>query len=234
MIPFAVGGFTDLQAARSAVLDMCNRFTGGGCVAAGEARDGFAVWVRNEEGQLFLGTGVDEASALADGRSRCQPQMLLPCKKVLTRLAGDLRVFGPRAKEYDFRHYGAAALPDGKVGSDRTAWVAYNMDTQVDADRYAIEACQRENSGSRPCQIVGRGLSTRFHGYSGLDGSKGIFTLLVRGSNTLIDPENRETEMLDAICKSRGTYCKVIGALGTSDEGEGRQAGVTTLKWPLD
>ena len=234
VVPFAAGGFSDLAMARGAVLDMCNRFTGGGCVAAGEARDSFAVWVRNEEGQLFLGTGSDEASALADARGKCRPQELLPCKKVITRLAGDLRVFGPRTKQYDLRHYGAAALPGGRVGSDRTGWVAYNMDTQADADRYAIEACQRENADGQPCQIVGRGLSTRFHGYSGLDGSRGIFTLLVQGANTLIDPENREAAMLDAICRRRGTSCTVIGALGTSDGGESGQAGIARLKWPLD
>ena len=234
VIPFAAGGFTDLPTARRAVLEMCNRFAGDGCVAAGEARDGFAVWVRNEEGQLFLGTGIDEGSALADARSKCQPQILLPCKKVITRLAGDLRVYGPRAREYDLRHYGAAALPGGTVGSDRTAWVAYNMDTQADADRYALAACQRENTGNRPCKIVGRGLGTQFYGYSGLDGTKGMFTLLVKGSNTLIDPENREAAMLDAICKSRGTNCKVVGALVASDEGEGRQADIARLKWPLD
>lgn len=234
VIPFAAGGFSDLPTARGAVLEMCNRFTGGGCIAAGEARDGFAAWVRNEEGQLFLGTGADESMALADARRRCQPQLLLPCKKVMSRIAGDLRVYGPRVKLYDRRYYGAAALPGGKVGSDRTAWVAYNMDTQADADRYAIEACQRENSGNRPCQVVGRGLSTSFHGYSGLDGSTGIFTLLVKGSNKLIDPENREAAMLEAICKSKGTHCKSVGSLGASDEGIGAQAGIATLKWPTD
>jgi hypothetical protein len=233
VLPFAVGGFSDLAVAQGAALDMCNRFTGGGCQAAGHTKNGYAVWVRNEEGKLFLGSGRDAASALMDARSKCAPGNLLPCKLVITRLAGDLRVFGPRTKDYDYRHYGAAALPGGKVGSDRTGWVAYNMDTQADADRYAVEACQRENDGNRPCSVVARGLSTRFHGYSGLDGSRGIFALLVQGSNTLIDLENREAAMLNAICKSKGTYCRTIGALDASDHGEGRPAGIARLKWPL-
>jgi hypothetical protein len=232
VLPFAVGGFKDLGLAQNAVLNMCNRFTGGGCELAGEHKNGIATWVRNEEGRLFLGKGVDEKSALADGQSKCASGQIIPCKKVITRLAGDLRVYGPRSKPDDYRYFGAIALPGGKVGVDREAWVAMNMDSQSDADRYALQACQSKNSGNVPCKIVGRGLGTRFFGYSGLDGSRGVFTLHVRGANALIDLENRESAMLKAICSARGTLCKTEGALDSSEDGEGRQPNIVTLKWP--
>ncbi len=67
----------------------------------------------------------------------------------------------------------------------------------------------------------------------GFDGSKGIFPLLVRGANALIDPENREAAMLKTLCSARGTGCRTIGALDAGDEGEGQQPNITTLEWPL-
>lgn len=234
VLPFAAGGFTDLAVAQKAVLAMCNRFTGGGCIAAGEHQNGVSVWVRNEEGQLFLGKGSDEASALADGRSKCAPGQILSCKKVITRLAGDLRVYGPNYKPSDYRYFGAVALPGGKVGVDRSAWIAQNMDTQADADRYALQACQNSNSGNIPCKIVGRGLGTRFFGYSSLDGERGMFTLLEQGGNTLIDTDDRRTAMLKAICAPRNKLCKTQGAIQASDDGEGREPNVTTLRFPLE
>jgi hypothetical protein len=232
VLPFAAGGFSDLAAAQRAVLDMCNSFTGGGCAASGHHKNGVSVFVRNEEGRLFLGVGRDEASALADGRAKCSAGQILPCPKVISRLAGDLRVYGPRYKPGDFRYYGAVAAPGGKIGSDRKAWVAHNFDTQADADQVALQACQRAKSSNEPCRVVGRGLGTRFFGYTGFDGSRGVFTLLVRGGNSLIDLENREAAMLNAICQTRRTQCRTIGALDASDEGEGHAPNVATLTWP--
>ena len=233
VVPFAVGGFSDVATARTAALEMCNRFTGGGCVAAGEAKDGFAVWVRNEQGRLFLGTGQEEETALLDAQGKCSGGQVLPCMKVISRMTGDLRVYGPRYKPGDLRYFGAVALPGGKVGPDREAWVAMNMETQEDADRYALQACQSRNQAKAPCQIVGRGLGTRFFAYSGLDGSRGVFTLMVRGSGNLIDLQNRESLMLKALCEPKGTLCKTEGAIDASDDGEGRQPDIQRLTWPM-
>lgn len=233
LLPFAAGGFVNLELAQKAVTDMCNRLTGGGCKAVGHHKNGYAVWVRNEEGRLFLGVGHDELAAVADGQRKCGSGHLLPCKTVLTRITGDLRVYGPRNKSGDLRYYGAVALPGGKVGEDRKAWVAQNMETQDVADRSALQACESGNRAKRSCAIVARGLGTRFFAYVGLDGSKGIFPLVVRGANALIDPENREAEMLKKLCSARGTTCRTIGALDAGDDGEGQQPNIATLEWPL-
>lgn len=232
VLPFAAGGFADLATAQRAVIEMCNRFTGGGCKAAGHYKNGYAVWVRNEEGNLFLGVGNDEQTALADGQEKCARGRPLPCQKIVTRITGDVRVYGPRNKPSDLRYFGAVALPGGQIGAERTAWVAQNMESQEVADRSALQACEKEKRGNLSCTVAARGLGTRFFGYAGLDGSRGIFTLLVRGANTLIDPENREAAMLEALCSPRGTECRTIGALDAGDEGEGQQPNISTLKWP--
>lgn len=231
VLPFAMGGFTELAAAQKAVLDRCNSFTGGGCQPAGQHQNGFAVWVRNDEGKLFLGTGADEAAALADGRRTCDVGQLLPCKKVITRIAGDLNVYTPSDKGH-FHYFGAVALPQGRVGKDLTAWYSRNMPSQAEAERYALQACQSQNLAKVPCTIVARGLGTQFFGYSGLDGSRGVFALLEKGANTLTDTDNRRAAALKAVCASRGTLCKIEGGGSASDGGEGREPSVSTTRWP--
>ena len=234
VLPFAVGGFSDVGVARQAALAMCNQFTGGGCLNAGEAKNGFAAWVRNDEGKLVLGTGADEQTALRDALARCAPGQVIPCRKVITRMTGDLRVYGPRYKPSDYRYFGAAALPGGRVGEDRQSWVASNFESQAEADRAALDACNKGNSEGLPCRVVGRGLGTRFFGYSANDGSRGIFTLLVLGGNTLIGIDGREEAMLATLCQPKGLECKTEGALDSSDSGEGQEPRITTLRWPLN
>ncbi|NJS13394.1 MAG: hypothetical protein HC788_00910 [Sphingopyxis sp.] len=234
VLPFAVGGFADLAAAQKAALDMCTRFAGAGCAAAGEAKNGFAVWVRNEEARLFLGTGPTEEAALLNGRVKCSAGQVSPCAKVVTRIAGDLRVYGPRDKSNDLRYFGALALPGGKVGEDRLGWISYNMENQSDADRYALQACQSGNRTKAACKIVAGGLGTTIFGYSGLDGSRGTFSLMKRGLEGAIEVDDRVATMLKAICEPKGTLCRSVGGVVVSDDGEGRQPGITTLQWPRD
>lgn len=233
VVPFAAGGFANLATAQQAVLAMCDRFTGGGCQPAGEARDTIAVWVRDDEGRLFLGTGPSEADALAQARARCGVGAPVPCSKVVTRFAGDLRVYGPNYMPSDLRYFGAVALPSGKVGADRQAWIAMNQATQAEAERSALDACQRENADRHPCVVVARGLGTRFIGYTGQGGIRGVVPVMVRGSGNLIDLEERVEATLAAVCGARGTQCTVTWGIDASDDGEDREAAVTTIRWPL-
>jgi hypothetical protein len=208
VLPFAAGGFADVAAAQKAVLKICDDFTGGGCQLVGQHKDAVVVTLRNNEAKFFLGTGASEAEAMADASRRCNPGQLLPCKKVLTRIAGDARVYTPQDRSSHLRYFGAVALPNGIVGADNKAWTAQDVTNQADADRYVLQACQSQNIAKSPCTIVGRGLGVTFVGYSGLDGSRGVLTVLARDETGYRVDHDRVELAVKAHCDARGTLCK--------------------------